>query len=181
MVEKGKNIKMNEVDIKKWICNKLNIQESYKLENLYNNSFALNYLLVWTIFERTNFDKFMQVSKIKKFAKSKKYFIYELENEFNNFYNRYKISVEGNQKRKGLCNQEECDNSKCSYFNNCHFLKILKKSSNKITAEDKIYFLVYIIYRYRNNMFHGSKELETWEDYREQIEECINIMMKLSD
>lgn len=29
-------------------------------------------------------------------------------------------------------------------------------------------------------MFHGSKELETWEDYREQIEECINIMIKLS-
>lgn len=172
---------MEKINIKEWICSKLNIQDSDKLQSLYNDHFALNYLFVCTIFERTNFDKFMQVSKIKKIAKSKKDFIDKLENEFNNFYNRYKISIEGNQKRKGLCNQEECNNSKCSYFNNCNFLKILKKSSNKITDEDKIYFLVYIIYRYRNNMFHGSKDLETWKDYRDQIKECINIMMKLSN
>lgn len=164
--------------IKEWICSKLNIKETFRLDSLYKNSFALNYLFVWTIFERKNFDSFMKVGKIEEFAKQKINYIDILEEYFYHFYERYKIGEEGNKKRKNLCHKSKC-NGRC--YTPCKFYQILKKEFGKISAEEKIYFLVYIVYRYRNNMFHGTKGLESWIRYKLEIERCIDIMMKLSD
>lgn len=169
---------MSEVDIKKWICDKLNIKENFRLDSLYKNSFALNYLFVWTIFERKNFDSFMKVDKIEEFAKQKISYIDILEDHFYHFYKRYKIGEKGNKKRKNLCHKSKC-NGHC--YTPCKFYQILKKEFEEISAEEKIYFLVYIVYRYRNNMFHGTKGLESWISYKLEIERCIDIMMKLSD
>ena len=82
------------------------------------------------------------------------------------------------KKRKNLCHKSKC-NGRC--YTPCKFYQILKKEFEKISAEEKIYFLVYIVYRYRNNMFHGTKGLESWIRYKSEIERCIDIMMKLSN
>lgn len=40
--------------------------------------------------------------------------------------------------------------------------------------------MTYIVYRYRNNMFHGNKGLESWLQFEEQIKDCITVMKKLT-
>lgn len=176
----------NDIEIKKWICNKLKLK-SEELNFLYKNNFALNYFFIWTIFERTNFDKFMKIDKIDEFTKNKKDTAKDLEEIFYYFYSRYKIrgnnKSERNKKKKNrrnLCYQVNCSTSKCENYNKCTFYKILDKDIKKIKPEEKIYLLTYVVYRYRNNMFHGSKGLESWAKYTEQINKCIEIMMILT-
>ena len=58
---------------------------------------------------------------------------------------------------------------------------VLSKEISEVSGEDQIAFLIYVIYRYRNNMFHGNKRLDSWIQYRQQIEYCTNAMIKIID
>ena len=57
--------------------------------------------------------------------------------------------------------------------------EFLSKSSEYNTEEDRLSFLIYVIYRYRKNMFHGNKSLDSWLGYEEQITNCINSMITI--
>ena len=48
-----------------------------------------------------------------------------------------------------------------------------------VNSCSQLQFLVYIVFRYRNNIFHGNKGALTWLRYEEQIEKCTEIMLLL--
>ena len=39
--------------------------------------------------------------------------------------------------------------------------------------------LLVVVYRFRNNIFHGNKGVDSWLQYRPQIEKCTNVMQHL--
>lgn len=47
----------------------------------------------------------------------------------------------------------------------------------KITSEDKLALMFYVVYRYRNNIFHENKGIMSWTQDTEQIEKCISFMI----
>jgi hypothetical protein len=53
---------------------------------------------------------------------------------------------------------------------------LVKQPFAKLTADEGLYFLVFVIYRYRNNIFHGNKGVQSWLCYREQVQCCIRAM-----
>lgn len=59
------------------------------------------------------------------------------------------------------------------------FDRILTTSVDILSDEELIFFLLVVIYRFRNNIFHGNKGVESWLQYREQIWLCIGVMQLL--
>ncbi len=56
---------------------------------------------------------------------------------------------------------------------------LLKKPLDKLSDCEKVFLIVVVVYRYRNNIFHGSKGVESWLKYKKQIGYCIQIMQSL--
>jgi hypothetical protein len=56
---------------------------------------------------------------------------------------------------------------------------LLERPFDEPTSEDKVFLLVSVVYRYRNNIFHGNKGVESWLHYREQIQHCLQSMQVL--
>lgn len=56
---------------------------------------------------------------------------------------------------------------------------ILGSDYDKISPSQKILLAVYVVYRYRNNIFHGNKGIKSWSQYKEPIDKCIDVMIKL--
>jgi hypothetical protein len=44
---------------------------------------------------------------------------------------------------------------------------------------ERVFFLVSVVYRYRNNIFHGSKGVQSWLQFTPQIEQCTLVMQAL--
>jgi hypothetical protein len=54
--------------------------------------------------------------------------------------------------------------------------KIFSKKLNELDTYETTFMLLVVIYRFRNNIFHGNKGVQSWLVYREQIDLCINAM-----
>lgn len=163
------------METREWLAKALKAKNTEDILELYNNILGLEFLLVWTVFETINFDKFMNIKKIKDFSFGGKIiFDTELEEIFNKFKKRYKDK----EKVRNLC-YEKSDCYGCKKNSDCLFYKLNSKEDD-IKVQEKIYFLLYIIYRYRNNMFHGNKGIQSWLKFREQIIDCIIIMKKIT-
>ena len=49
----------------------------------------------------------------------------------------------------------------------------------ELSESDMIFMLVFVIYRFRNNIFHGNKGVGSWLQYKEQIKWCFTVMQLL--
>ncbi len=54
---------------------------------------------------------------------------------------------------------------------------LLAKSVNRLSDAESVFLLSFVVYRFRNNIFHGNKGVNSWLSYTEQIELCIRSMM----
>ena len=39
-----------------------------------------------------------------------------------------------------------------------------------------VFFLTFVVYRFRNNIFHGNKRVDAWLRFQPQIQDCIRVM-----
>ncbi len=56
---------------------------------------------------------------------------------------------------------------------------LLEKSLDELSNCEKVFLIVSVIFRYRNNIFHGLKSVESWPQYERQIKYCVQIMQSL--
>lgn len=167
--EKTNDIYTEEVKMTTWLANILGCNEK-DITKLYNNKFALDFLLMWSLFESKCFSGFLSTNQIEeKEIKLEKCNIDLLNKHFIYFHNRYR-------------------NSSKYYHNLKHGTKelvfineLLDKENSDIDTLSKAKFLIYVVYRYRNNMFHGNKGIESWIGFKEEIIRCVEIMSKLFD
>lgn len=154
--------------LKVWISQKLGCRES-DIDKLYNSKTALEFLMVWSLFETHCFGTFMKKDFIEEYSKKfcSDILIETLDEEFIHFYKRYQNkNYYRNLKHKE--NFTVADN-------------LLRKPVKDSSGEEKLSFLIYVVYRYRNNMFHGNKRLDSWLSYKTQINYCVNVMTKVID
>lgn len=59
--------------------------------------------------------------------------------------------------------------------------EILSGNLGFANDEQKLKFLLYVVFRYRNNMFHGNKCLSSWLKYKIEINHCIKVMINSID
>lgn len=171
--------------VETWIKKAYSFKDDEELNTLYNNKIAINFLLVWARFEVINFDGFLKFELIDKISEKivseKSTSIPLLDDYVKYFYERYNEPDKGQLKLRGLCfKMKKCRKKGC-ITPDCRTKKILDEELKELTPKDKVYFLIYIVSRYRNNMFHGNKNAQNWIlQYEIPIEKCIQVMILLT-
>ncbi len=155
------------LDVFDWLSNVYSTKVN-SVRSALKNENASSFLIVWSIFEQTCFNGFVQKDSFKDFIKNKDLIQkLQIENTAKHFYDRY----QNKKYYKNLCHGKPLETVD----------QILSTEYDKLTLEDKIMLTLFTTYRYRNNIFHGNKGVMSWNRYKEQINLCLDFMMQVVD
>ncbi|MDO7886732.1 hypothetical protein [Hymenobacter cheonanensis] len=147
---------------KNWLAAYYKISEE-KIESYFKDEDVPGFLIIWTIFEQKLFGGFVKVGNIKNHSvKELDKILFALETEFIFFFEAYQDKA----RFKNLRHDQKAE----------EISLLLSVDKNKLSAENKLYILLFVVYRYRNNIFHGNKPVPSWSRYRKEIGYCVNIM-----
>lgn len=150
---------------------------SNTIEEMLSNQRATVFLLVWPILEQRLFDGFFTKGKIINFVAENKGLFSQIDADdaAKHFHNRYQDTTMYRRLRyRGKNQQPQIENAK-------KVDDILAKPYTSLLPEDKLHLLLYVTYRFRNNIFHGNKGILSWCQYGTEIDYCIRFMTKLVD
>jgi hypothetical protein len=73
--------------------------------------------------------------------------------------------------------QDRSLRSNLMYKQSCpRFENLLGQPFEETSDEERVFLLAVVVYRYRNNMFHGNKGVRSWLQFRRQICFCTEVM-----
>ncbi|SHK05334.1 hypothetical protein [Pseudozobellia thermophila] len=149
-----------------WINEKLNVD----LNNEDLDSIK-DFALIWNIFESKVCGMNFSPNRVQEGINSKKYKIKDFSEELKYFQNRYVTDGEMNYRFPFL------------YFRNKKSEEFSKDVllGNKSEVNEVILGLVLIIYRLRNNLFHGVKDMAVINEQKENFEMANYILSKILD
>ncbi|HHK8474829.1 TPA: hypothetical protein ACQYCW_004596, partial [Vibrio parahaemolyticus] len=144
-------------------------QKEADVSDLFASKTATNFLMTWSIFETIHFGSFVKVADIQSVSlviANKSYVDFSsIDTAFKYFHYRY-------QDKSLKANLLHTQNIK-------RFEAILGKNEVQATKYEKVEFLIYVVYRYRNNIFHGNKGVSSWLAFDKQITKCVNLMQAM--
>lgn len=146
-------------------------QSELEVQRLLADETAMYFLLAWSLFESKCFHSDLKATKLPSFAE-------ELANDngltldslcapARHFHVRY-------QDRKKLNNLMPKD--KTPNWVVTAFKDLLSVPYDDLSKEQVIKLVAFVIYRFRNNMFHGAKGIRSWLQYREEIQLCVDAL-----
>jgi hypothetical protein len=162
---------MNGDEFRDWLGKVPGMNETERRQ-LTTSRLAERFLIVWHLFEVMCFDRNCTQRNLRD--RSKRYapaLNLELDQDFLHFHARYQDA----EKLRHLLNEPE---SKTVGHTRGDVTSILRIKAEDVPDEDRVYLLIAVVNRYRNNMFHGNKGLHSWLNYKEQIERCIRCMQR---
>ena len=142
----------------------------HEAQKLLDNETSRYFLIVWSIFEFKCFG-FITPGKIKDYS-SKNYFQTK-ENEIEEYSQFFHERYQDKKKYINLIFDEKYDNKE--------FKNTITKAYKDLEKKDKIFLLLFVVYRYRNNIFHGTKGISSWLKFKVEIEKCISLMQLFID
>ena len=152
-----------------WLAQILN-KSDVEIQMLLRNETAFQFLISWSIFESKCFTGYMQIKSIEGFAKriiSESFLEENIEAPFSHFHQRY----QDDRKLLNLLHGEKTSKAVTQSFKRC-----LSIPKSEVSPTDKVFFVACVVYRYRNNMFHGSKGVQSWLSFENQIRLCTSAM-----
>ena|SRR5439155_19461639 len=146
-------------------------QDELQVERLLRDKTATRFMIAWSLLETSCFGGFAKPEQFRSFAKNLvgngALRADNLKDAAAYFHDRYQDKkLYGNLMHKQRSAELE---------------SILAKDCDSLCAEDLAFFVMFVVYRYRNNIFHGNKGVESWLRFKVQIERCIGIMQGLID
>jgi len=156
-----------------------NLYENFFNKELYSNEkerisiedtlkFVGIFLVYWNLFEDKFFDKGCNKSKIEKLL--------------TNPRKLREISVnEGVKSTFKYFKERYCDSDLFKKLNNnlevgAEIKNINEKEEEELSDIEILVYLIYIVFRFRCNMFHGNKKPYNFYKYKEPIEKCVNLL-----
>jgi hypothetical protein len=127
----------------------------------------LHFLLAWSLFESKCCKGCLRAEELSAIAQT---FIQErfrhedIYRIAEHFHKRYK---EDPRKLDQLIHGVKTPRAVVGHLKEC-----LSKPYDSLQPEEVVFLTLTVVYRYRNNMFHGNKRIHTWLNYRTQIELC---------
>lgn len=152
------------MDFERWFADYLQ-QDVNQIEKLLTDRTAVSFLIAWSILESKCFKGFANIQELKEIStqiSKTKNDNEELIDLAKYFHTRY----QDKQLYKNLTY-----NSKPSVVE-----LILGKAFSDLNSYDRIFLLLFVVYRFRNNIFHGNKGVESWLAFREQISYCVCVI-----
>jgi hypothetical protein len=141
-------------------------QPEHATRRLLNDKSALHFLLAWTLFESKCFNGYVQEKEIQKYANlvadESELQFHELTHIAEYFHHRY----QNKKLLRNLLHQKQ----------SAPLQALLEKPMPSLAKSEIVYLVVFVLYRFRNNMFHGNKGIESWLHFKEQIDRCTKAM-----
>lgn len=154
-------------NLKQWLAKYFRIEPN-DTESYFKNENVTGFLVMWSIFEKQLFNGFLKYRDLVAFSKSHlENWNDHLEKEFQYFHDRY-------QDKALLENLMHDDNY-------AEITSIVNSLKPMLSKDQKMLFVLYVVYRYRNNIFHGNKGVESWIKFKPQIVKCVDIMIMILD
>ncbi|UCE48372.1 MAG: hypothetical protein JSW47_22595 [Phycisphaerales bacterium] len=144
-------------------------QDPVEVKRLLNDKTATRFLIAWSLFESRCFEGFVKVDKFSEFANRVKdndaFQKEDLLESGRHFHRRY----QDKDRYNNLMHKQK----------NAKLESILSKQFDALSYYELVFMLLFVVYRYRNNIFHGNKGVESWLKYKEQINFCLRVMQSL--
>jgi hypothetical protein len=148
-------------DTNKLIARHFGVSESYISQQDYD--MVAEFLIIWGLFEQTAFSGFLKYDELEAFSRRNSDRIgCNMDHCSRHFHDRY-------QDRDKYSNLRHGEDRPC-------IRDILDKPYSVLTSEDKLLLCMYVLYRFRNNIFHGNKGFVSWTQYDEEIRCCKMVM-----
>ena len=163
--------KMASDRVKEWLASYFETN-SNKVDQMLENQLATTYLLIWPIMEQRLFEGFMKKEKIESAADMYKGYYMKMNANLNPLVKYFHERYQDKDCYRRLKHGDEYTGK---------FDAIVKKKFTTLDYKEKLMLMFYVVYRYRNNIFHGSKGILSWAQYSEQIDKCIEFMMIIVD
>jgi hypothetical protein len=149
----------------KWFASYLGESE-LEVARLLQDATAVQFLITWSLLESKCFSGFLRKGDIARNARELtadgKLEVACLRLVGAHFHGRYQDKKLYNN----LMHKERCTDLE----------EIFIKQFATLSTYELVYMVIYVVYRYRNNIFHGNKGVESWLHYRQQIRFCIDAM-----
>lgn len=133
---------------------------------------ALHFLIAWSLFESKCFSGFLTAKCLRSFADKAVQAGFAprtVVRQLNHFHDRY-----GDRKKlDNLLSDNKTPTAVEEDFKCC-----LAKQVSSLADRDRVFTVLFVIYRFRNNMFHGNKRVESWLQYQAQISLCTEAMQE---
>lgn len=147
-----------------WLSELFN-KELGEVKRLIEDQLAIRFLIVWSIFEAKCFDGFVKSKDLEKFSNrivAEGLDISPIDRHVNYFHVRY---------------QDKQLYSKLMHRDKLPRLEhLLTSQSEDLIPVERVYLVAAVVYRYRNNIFHGNKGVQSWLKFGEQIGRCTEVM-----
>lgn len=152
-------------NLKQWLSVFFDIKLE-EVESYFSNENVTGFLIIWTIYEQKLFNGFYRVNTLERFCNEYSWeWEPELEDAFKHFYYRYQDS----NKFNNLCHTDTA----------LDIGEILQLKVDEIELKSKLKLILFVVNRFRNNIFHGNKGVNSWIQYTEQIRHCVQVMKVL--
>ena len=159
---------MLDADFKSWLTD-FKRQSGVLVSQLLEDHTALHFLIAWALFKSLCFNNSVNIKNIQRFSERTdeggSFDVTSIHEDVKHFHTRY----------------QDRDKFRNLIFDNKDYADIetiLNCRVDDVTSKQMIYLSVFVIFRYRNNIFHGNKGIESWLNFREQIARCTRIMQK---
>lgn len=130
----------------KWLRTLLQ-QDELEIRRLLNDQTALHFLIAWSLFESKCFSGFIKIDRIEAFARNAVADGFDsgsIRDAATHFHARYQ---DGDRYRQ-LMHSQKCPRMDA----------LLQRKVQTFSPEESLFFVTLIVYRFRNNMFHGNKK-----------------------
>jgi hypothetical protein len=122
-------------------------QDQQQVGRLLRDKTATRFLIAWSLFESRCFDGFAKFDKFSKFAMDiTKRDVFRNEDFIepgSHFHSRY----QDKRRYKNLMHKQSSKELE----------DILSKQFDKLSDYQLVFMLLFVVYRFRNNIFHGNK------------------------
>lgn len=129
--------------------------------------YILDFSLLWNLFEKEYFKKRFRKDKIRDSLNCFRIETDLLDDSFGYFKDSYILDWEKNGKSK--------------YLNIRSSKEVEEITENLINDKDKLYTIILIISRFRNNLFHWEKRIELIDWQKENFKVANNFLVHLLD
>ena len=130
---------------------------------------ATRFLIAWSLFESRCFEGSAKINKFPTFAtlfsEIHNFECLALQESATHFHRRY----QDKQRYKNLMHGQKSKEMD----------EIISKEFAELSRYEITLMLLIVVYRFRNNIFHGNKGVESWLQYKEQITLCLTVMQSL--
>jgi hypothetical protein len=146
-------------------------EDQLQVEHLLRDGTVTRFLIAWSLLESRCFGGFVKVDELSSFAtdvtESGTFRNKDFWEPGRHFHSRY----QDKQCRKNLIHKKHKNSNELEEFRG-----ILSTQFDALSNYQLVFMLLFVVYRFRNNIFHGNKGVESWLKYKEQIYFCFRVM-----